>query len=217
MIKFSIFGIPTTVHWFFWILSLFVGGGMYAQGRDATIALLVHVAVIFVSIMVHELGHALVGRKFGAYPSIGLHGMGGVTHLPGSGFFTRRQHIMVIAAGPLAGLALGLLCLVARDAMRDGAFAPPLLLRFVAFGVFVNFAWTFFNVLPIQPMDGGQILREVLGPKRFRLTCIIGGVTACVVPSFAFTSGWIFMTILLGYFAFLNFQGQAREGGVMSR
>ena len=162
--------------------------------------------------MVHELGHALVGRHFGAFPSIGLHGMGGVTHLPGA-TFTRLQHIAVIAAGPLAGLALAAVCLMAARLDIGISFVDS----FFEVGVFVNVVWTIFNMLPIQPMDGGQILREVLGPRHFKLTCIIGCVCAVVMAVVAFRSGFVFASLFLAYFAFLNFRGHALEGGVMTR
>ncbi len=60
---------------------------------------------LFLSILVHELGHAFIGRKYGAVPVIHLHGLGGLTAFPGMRF-SRRQHIAVTAAGPAASFAL---------------------------------------------------------------------------------------------------------------
>ena len=77
-----------------------LGGG--ASGAPAQIWVL-FVLAAFLSVMVHELGHALAGKKFGAYPSIYLHGFGGVTTLPGA-YFSRNQSMWVSFAGPLASM-----------------------------------------------------------------------------------------------------------------
>lgn len=60
---------------------------------------------LFLSILVHELGHAFIRRKYGAFPVIHLHGLGGLATFPGMRF-SRRQHIAVTAVGPLAEVAL---------------------------------------------------------------------------------------------------------------
>ena len=79
-------GFPVGVHWWFWLTMFLLGGG--ASGAPAQIWVL-FVLAAFLSVMVHELGHALAGKKFGAYPSIYLHGFGGVTTLPGA-YFSRN-------------------------------------------------------------------------------------------------------------------------------
>ena len=66
---------------------------------------------IFLSILVHELGHAFMGRKYGAVPVIHLHGLGGLAAFSGKRF-SRRQHIAVTAAGPAASFALALASLL---------------------------------------------------------------------------------------------------------
>ena len=104
MWRFNLFGFPVTVEPWFWLVSFLMGGGIEARGREGFTLVAIWIAVVFVSIMVHELGHALAGRRFGAHPEIGLHGMGGVAVMHG-GYFTRWQSIFVSAAGPLASLA----------------------------------------------------------------------------------------------------------------
>src|SRR4051812_28631054 len=88
-------------------------------------------AVVFASVLVHELGHALAARHVGAGASIRLYGLGGLTyHSPLS---TARQRILVALAGPGAGFLFGLL-----------ALAPYLLLppSFVVSALlYVNFFW----------------------------------------------------------------------------
>src|SRR5689334_12648737 len=107
MFKFRAFGIPVAVEGWFWLATVFLGGGLQAHSPEAWAGVAVWTAVVLVSILVHELGHALVGRRFGASPSIRLHAFGGVTFLPGP-HLTRAQNTFVSAAGPLAGLLLGI-------------------------------------------------------------------------------------------------------------
>ena len=45
----------------------------------------------------------------------------------------------------------------------------------------INLIWALFNLCPILPLDGGQILRDILGPKRIKLTCIIGFITLAII------------------------------------
>src|SRR5205085_1557809 len=97
---------------------------------------------------------------FGANPSIRLHGFGGVTLLPG-GNFSRPQSILVSAAGPMAGLLLGCLVLLVVRAFGEATF-PRLVRIGMSMALQINFIWTFINLLPIQPLDGGQIMRDVL-------------------------------------------------------
>ena len=71
MWKFQCMGFPVGVHWWFWLTMFLLGGG--ASGAPGQISVL-FVLAAFLSVMVHELGHALAGKKYGAYPSIYLHG-----------------------------------------------------------------------------------------------------------------------------------------------
>lgn len=146
MIEFSLFGFPVRVHWSFWLLAFFLGGGFYARDPDDWTRVLVAIGVIFVSILVHELGHAFAGRHYRARPEIMLLGTGGLCSLPGTRF-TRPQHIFVSFAGPLAGFALAALLYVAAGAVPHH---QTLLRQAVAIGLFVNIVSNVLNLLPIS-------------------------------------------------------------------
>ncbi|NOZ40262.1 MAG: hypothetical protein GXP24_08560 [Planctomycetes bacterium] len=74
-VHFRVLGIPVRVHPFFWIITLIIG----MRGDSAPPAeVLSWIVAVFVSILIHELGHALVQRRFGGQPRIVLHGMGGL-------------------------------------------------------------------------------------------------------------------------------------------
>lgn len=213
MLKFSLFRVPVAVDWWFWLATALLGGGASAHGPGDWTRVGIWMLVVFVSILVHELGHAIAGMRFGSTPSIRLHGFGGVTFLPGARF-TRGQNIFVSAAGPAAGLLLGLLILAISKFVTD---LPPLFGLAIAFGLYVNFIWTFVNLLPIQPLDGGQILGQLLGPNRVRTTSAIGFALASVLCVWTLSKGLIFSALLLAMLAYYNFRREPVEGGVVTQ
>lgn len=101
-LRFSVLGIPVRVHPMFWLVGALLGSG--AGPQLGVIA--IWIGCLFVSILVHELGHALAARSFGWPPDIVLHGFGGFArYSPGFGY-TRRRAIWISFAGPLAGFGL---------------------------------------------------------------------------------------------------------------
>ncbi|MFO1500897.1 MAG: hypothetical protein U1G07_21335 [Verrucomicrobiota bacterium] len=213
MLRFSLFGIPVGIEWWFWLTTALLGRAAQADSPEDWARVLVWTLVVLVSIVVHELGHAAAGRKYGASPIIRLHGFGGVTFLPGA-HFTRAQHIVVSAAGPAAGLALGVIVLLVSRAVPG---LPPMLQLATEDALYVNFVWTALNLLPIQPLDGGQILGHLLGPRLVRVTSAIGFVVAAVLCVWALTRGLLFSAVMLGMLAYYNLRRQPVEGGVITQ
>lgn len=115
--------------------------------------------VIIFSLIVHEMGHALTAVAFGQRASIDLVGFGGVTNRHGRPLKPLQEFIIVFN-GPLAGLALGAFCYVTYAYF--GKDLPIVLQQILQIGFFANFFWTFVNLLPVQPLDGGQLLRITL-------------------------------------------------------
>jgi Zn-dependent protease/CBS domain-containing protein len=126
----------------------------------------------FLSILLHELGHALVARRFDVpVASITLFLLGGVAQI------TREvkrplAELLIAAAGPLTSLALGGLCLLpallAPRHHRSYAYelalhphAGPLIVTSAWLGV-LNLSVGIFNLIPGFPMDGGRVLRAVI-------------------------------------------------------
>ena len=132
-------------------------------------------AVVFVSIIVHEMGHALAARNFGMHPDITLWGFGGLTSFSFQRF-EPRQSILITLAGPFAGFALAGLILATLMLTRHeivifgltvGHGVPVFevdrnLYRLVYYLLLVNIFWGVVNLFPILPLDGGQITRDVL-------------------------------------------------------
>jgi Zn-dependent protease len=211
MWRFSLFGFPVTVEPWFWLTSFLLGGGLTMRGRDGLAFVAIWMVVVLVSILVHEFGHAFAGRRYGALPEIRLHGFGGVAIMHG-GYFDRPQSILVSAAGPAASFALGVVVwLVSKVWLLEEGF-PLLTLQFL---LYVNFFWTVINLLPILPLDGGQIIRDVMGPRRLQLVVWIGVVCAGAVALWAFSVGRTFLGIMMIILAFSNYQSQNIQGGVV--
>lgn len=154
--------------------------------------------IVFGSVLVHELGHALAGQAYRLGPiSITLHGFGGFTSFSRSP--SARQGILVTLAGPTAGLALGVVAFVASlaaGALLPGA-AAGLLWKLAWFNLF----WSVFNLLPMYPMDGGLVLFHALSlrirsDRALLWAARVGVVMAVLVGAGAVLSGWTFLAIL---------------------
>jgi hypothetical protein len=109
---FSIAGIPVWISpWFFLLGALYVHQLGWREG-------LVFTLCVSVSILVHELGHALVAARYRLSPQILLHGLGGLcAHERAE---RDRDDALILVAGPLAGLLLGVLVLGARFGLLAG-------------------------------------------------------------------------------------------------
>lgn len=199
MLRFAL-GFPVTVFPFFWISCILLSGAFNAQTKEDWIFVVLNTVAIFISIMVHEFGHAIAARIFGERPEIALHAMGGVTVYHAA--FNRWRRIIVTAAGPLAGLALYFFSTyLAHFPQISSAVVFATLVDSM---IFINLVWTIFNLLPILPLDGGQILRDILGPRGFRATCIIGGIVGILVSAYMLLHMQIFVAIYCAYLTYLN-------------
>ena len=221
MLQFRLFGIPFGIGFDFWIGSALLGANV-ARGADASTSLLVWIACVLVSITVHELGHALAARRFGAEPAIELHALGGFTRLYGRAL-TRPESFWMTLAGPAAGFALYLLTLAIRTwtdlpytLAAGGSPAGLVALKALGFLAWINLVWTLFNLLPILPLDGGRLLGALLGPGRARVAQTVGLFFAASLAALALMYGQWWTALFLGYLAYANFRGDPRvvPGGV---
>jgi Zn-dependent protease len=128
------------------------------HGVTLALYILSWVLIIFLSTLVHELGHALVGRFFGYRPSILLKWMGGVTQMNSPSALPWHHLVLINAAGPGFGLLLATASLAGR-AWASGRSEGLYFLCTV--GAVANFVWALFNLLPVPPLDGGHIVSAV--------------------------------------------------------
>lgn len=206
MVRFTLFGIPVEIQPWFWI-TLAIVGAPYAGGgasQQGILVLLLFVLAGFISILVHELGHALTGRKFGAQTAITLHAFGGYAIFP-SARFTRWQDFLVTAAGPVVQIILGVIFLFISS--KAGNDISPFAKNFLGFLAGVSIFWAVLNLIPVLPLDGGRLLASVLGPSRIELTLKISMVVAIVgAVAMVLLKAGILFPLFLGMFAYQNWQ-----------
>jgi len=218
-LNFAIFGIPVRIHPFFWLVGLLLGMDNNVQG------MIIWIAALFLCILVHELGHALVLKAFGVYSWITLYGMGGLaSYDPGqarrAGADGTLKQIAISAAGPGAGFLLAalvaggvFLAAIAGTNLlnpKGGPLGIHYLALFIRSVLFICIVWGIVNLLPIYPLDGGQISREIflrILPRTgiyhsLMLSIFTGGGLAL----FGLMHTQYFVAILFGYLAFSSYQ-----------
>jgi len=155
-LRFSLGPIPVRVHPLFWLLAMFLGWDTVNLGLGY---LLVWVACVFVSILVHELGHAIAFLYFGARPQIVLC-FGGLA-IPDRSLRSRPQNIVTLLAGPGAGFLLLASVLLSEEAFHWVRADNDLTIYLYGFLYNINLYWGILNLIPVWPLDGGQVSREV--------------------------------------------------------
>lgn len=211
---FRVAGIPVRVEPVFWIVTVF-----FAINLSDARLIIMWTAVVLVSILVHELGHAFALKAFGQPSSIVLHGFGGLT------LSQRRldkvQSILVSLAGPLTAMALlGVPAYLLRESDLgrdiqfrydfDGGFGLwPLLV----FAVYVNIWWSIANLLPIRPLDGGNVMTELIGIDKARILSVVVGAGAAIW-AYTHSDAFRYAAFFAAFLAFINFAEyrRARQG-----
>jgi stage IV sporulation protein FB len=204
MVRFSIFGIPVLVHPFFWVTLALIGGALKANSPSAILGLCLFVLAGFISLLIHEIGHALMARKFGAHSEIVLQAFGGFAAYSGVRL-SRPQGFAVTAAGPAVQILLGIILFIIIPRLPT---ISPYGHDFLVILMGISFIWALLNLLPVLPLDGGRLLDSILGPKRFRITL---WTTVIVALAIAITSLIIFpkeilLPIFMGMFAWQAWQ-----------
>ena len=230
-LRFSIAGIPVRVHPLFWVIAI-----LFGLSSSSLIHILLWVFAIFISILIHELGHAFAMRRYGQRSSIVLHGTGGLT-IPeqiswGSGTaniaLRPNQEILISLAGPFAGFLFAIFILLITVVM-GGVITLTALFGIIPFPIaqipnggdivntllitllWVNIFWGLVNLMPVYPLDGGNVARYVLlqsDPwdgvrKSLWLSVITGGVVAFAA---FFVIHSTYMAFLFGLLAFQSYQ-----------
>ncbi len=220
-LNFRVLGFPVRVHPFFWIVVALLGMNM----PDAR-ALVLWVAAVFLGVLVHELGHAVVMRWNGFYPSITLYGLGGLaSYGPGANAersLTPWRQIGISLAGPGAGFLLA--AVVCAGLVLSGTglvvswglplglnvspaaqIGGPLFTLFIDLILFVTVAYGILNLMPIYPLDGGQVARELflmaMPRDGIRHSLILSMIAAGGIAVLGLTRGSFFLGILFGYLA----------------
>jgi len=223
-LHFRVFGFPVRVHPLFWLLALLLGAQAYEGDPAKT---LIWIGVVFVSILVHELGHAFLIRSLGEQCWITLWAFGGLASAagPAAGFLLAVVVILgVMLSGHTAGVtfdanrldlsALGVGSIRYLDVIFFDIYFEPFandkLNALIHSLLFVNIFWGLLNLLPVYPLDGGQISRELFvqhnyaqGIRQSLMLSIGTAVALAVFGLFYFQS--FFMALMFGFLAYNNY------------
>ena len=189
------------VHPFFWILAGLIG---WINSSDYY-QIAIWIAVVFISVAFHELGHAVTALIFKQTPKIELMAMGGVTSYSGKSMKFWQQFLVVLN-GPLFGLSLFVLATILLSLnLWDNVFY----LTFLHIMQIANLFWTVINLLPVLPLDGGQLLRifleSIFGVKGYRFSLFIGVIFSLSFSIFFFLKSGFLIGALFFLFAFRSF------------
>jgi Zn-dependent protease len=241
-LNFTLFGIPVRVHPFFWLAGLLLG----PKGGGPP-AILFWMLAFLVGILCHELGHALLMRRYGEFSWITLYGFGGLASSDRrqsgwGGSSDAWRQIFISAAGPFAGFALAavaaIMALLAGCELKymvglpfgilpmivsvpealDNRFVVTLISFFVNSLFVVTVVYGILNLLPIYPLDGGQIARELLvmalGRDGVRHSIILS-LFVSISLALACILFWHepFMAIFFAFFAYSSFAMLQGYGG----
>lgn len=204
MIQFSLFNIPIRVLPWFWLTMAFIGGALYARTKEEFFLLLLFLIAGFISILVHELGHALTAKAFGKRVEIVLQAFGGYAAYSGGEPLSRMRTFLVTAAGPALQIVLGVAVYVFAEMFPGMSLQATYFVK-VLYGI--SFIWALLNLLPVLPLDGGRLLQTILGPSRIKLTLLVSIVVGVGVGILYYMkTGDPLLPIFLGMFAYQAFQ-----------
>jgi Zn-dependent protease len=200
MLKFPLLGIPVSVHVTFLFIAL-LGATAY-RGFDIAI----WTAAAFASILLHEMGHALTARGFGATGvTVTLYGLGGLTSYSAATKMSNGRSFLISAAGSATGILVGgTLWLLGQN----GAFVgvSDELFVFIDSFVFTALVWGILNWIPIVPLDGGHMVQSVAsaisekhGPL---ISQAVTWITVAIVVPLALMTGRQFAAVIVVLFAF---------------
>jgi stage IV sporulation protein FB len=225
-LQFSVGGIPIRVHPLFWVIA-----ALPALPTSHWVDILLAIVVVFFSIVVHEMGHALAFRYFGWHSHIVLYSFGGLA-IPDASYGhrvqTHKSRMIISLAGPVAGFLLaGIIVLTLFvldyrvdfrsqfsflnfDAGRGDRISNPNAAWLVEELLFVNILWGLINLLPVFPLDGGQFFREVLllfNPRDgVRQSLLLSIGTAIAMAAFSYVRMRSeYSALLFGYLAYMSY------------
>lgn len=225
MIRFSLFGVRVSISPSLWLTLAVLGGIFGADGVVNFLGVALFVIAALLCLLTHEMGHAIVGRCLGGgSPEICLAWLGGDCCNPDA-TLTRTQGVVMTFAGPAASLLLGffavgcfglylnslpvasyvaLHAVCGRVPTGTWELGAPLAILFFVDLICVSFWWSVFNLLPVFPLDGGQMMNGLSdSPRRmhsFSLVC------ACVLTLLFVLCGLWLPAALMAALAFLNYR-----------
>jgi Zn-dependent protease len=218
------FDIGIYVHWSFfllpaWVLLSNLGLGGWLTALYAVALIL----AVFGCVVLHELGHALMARRFGIPTrDITLYPIGGVARLERMSEKPWEEFCIAIAGPAVNVLIAGLLgaFFLLEGLVRPPVPLPPLGLMFLSHLMYINLFLVAFNLLPAFPMDGGRVLRALLAGPLGYLRATQAAVNVALVVAVLMALVGIFVThsiALVLVAAFVYLAGQQELAAVYQR
>jgi Zn-dependent protease len=204
--------IPIHVEWPFFLIAALLGGNLIqAWPGNRLLFLLIWIAIVFVSILVHELGHAVAYRMNAQHPQITITAFWGLTH--GQRELPKWRSVMVSLSGVIAAIVV--LAIPAKLLYEGNVLFPAYSKwNFVVYEVwYINLWWSVANLLPLLPLDGGQITRTLWGLRTARFASLASGA---VVTIWLFVAGHTFAAIFIAMLALMNLAEAMQEGYIGS-
>jgi Zn-dependent protease len=253
-LNFTLFNTRVRVHPFFWLAGCILGFPLL-RAPWGLLLLILWVGCVFLSILVHEFGHVLMGRFFGSNGYIVMYGFGGLA-VGSSNLSNRWKRIAVFLAGP--GAQFGLLAvvvavsvlllvggrgpltlsLIPTQQLTEGENKPlqrpddqpspqptlhtghsdqshgspvmGIVWEVLGMLVEINLIWPILNLVPLWPLDGGRVCRELCewrmpGSRGIRVSLYISIGTAIAGVVFVVWLGQYFTAIFFGIFGYLAY------------
>jgi Zn-dependent protease len=204
------FGIGIYIHWTFLLLVGYVLLSNWGQrGAHAAVFAVGLLLGVFGCVVLHELGHALMARRFGIPTrDITLYPIGGVARLAR---MSERpwEEFWIAVAGPAVNVAIAALLFVFLAFLGGPLASGPEFAAYLQGNYWftlaaANIGLVVFNLVPAFPMDGGRVLRALLAPAlgRLRATEVAANIGAAFAVLFMLAGMWNPMFILIGAFVF---------------
>lgn len=155
-----LFGTPVRLEWSFILVVGVIGAQFVPRPLLSKVGigyLTLWIVLVTFGVLIHEAGHVAALRAFGARSRVVMAWVGGATIPESRKSLTGVPSIVVSLAGPAAGMTLAF---IVDAAIGDPASRLELWLRHYSW--FVNFWWSIFNLIPVLPLDGGHVIRELL-------------------------------------------------------
>ena len=211
----TLFGIPIRVHFTFLFLVLWVGLVVASRDQPASMAILLLI-LVFACVVLHELGHALMAKRFGITTrEIVLYPIGGIARL--EGMPAGMAELLIALAGPLVNLVIAFFALIAMlitgslSQLQDALVGSSDLTTYVlGYLFFINVMLFAFNLVPAFPMDGGRILRAFLSlivgqQEATRFAAMLGQGVAILMGVIAlFSPSQNLVLLLIAVFVFFG-------------
>lgn len=206
--NFRFLNIPIRIEPTFWLFLLFFSG-FY---REPSIESVIGAIVMIISLLIHEYGHALTAVYFGANPTVTLEAFGGNAQYNSHGI-SKFQQFIITLNGPLVE---SLLIFIPYYLLKSEVFASHYYTQVILYITMrVNILWCLLNLIPIEPLDGGHLLRylieEKFGAQGYKISLIIGLISVALIAPYLFFKGITFFSIFLVILAFQSLQKLTRH------